>query len=638
MGHYKASCVENSKTEEQEAIAANILPARFKILNLVGRGGMGLVYRAFDQILDRELAVKIMSFDGALDRQLQERFLQEAQTLASLDHINILKCFECGVSPEGYPFHVLEYVDGVSLDAELEKNAFLSPKRFFEVFSQVAAGLAHAHSKQVVHRDLKPGNILLSKEKDGFCVKIIDFGIARVLRPESEEKKNLSSTTQTLTNTGKLLGSPAYMSPEQCKGQQATSLSDIYSLGCIMYECLCGRAPFEVRSAMEIMYKHMQEIPPSLQMKAKSPQAKRLALLIDRCLEKEPASRIQSVEQISHELKEIFASDLELDEFVAVEGREKNHKRRVFIGVGVLTILALLLLGMQIRYQSQADIEVKSFSTLSKEEESELRARENKVEGLFLRLNRKQSILDQKALLETLVENAQELSGLYVRAAERSKAGELLERVLELLERRVNGSNNYALLESRLYFTMALVHDGNEEKSENNFYQALISAQEASNYAASRKQEEIIRKSRIKYRLSRRNWAGAREDFSAIQAIWKEQKLPLKNDLESDHTLVASNGYLQAIAACAVIRDPEEKILALTLAADICEYEISRESSSFPARALSQCLQGMNSVPKTRESKELISRLYGLLARAEDLLSEPELAAQHRQKAAELLK
>ncbi len=296
------------------------LPGRYVILELVGQGGMGLVFRAEDKHLGRDVAIKVLNFEGSKDADLQERFSREAKVLASLDHPNIVKLLAWGLSENGNPYQVIEFLEGGTVSLEIGNGKRLKPARFFEIFSPVLDGLQHAHSRGVVHRDLKPSNIMFSLADDKVRPKIVDFGIARVQLSDS-------AMGNTLTQTGHLLGSPIYMSPEQCKGEKASQLSDIYSLACVMYEALTGQPPHKGETAMELMYKHMTEIPLSLESIASGAASKRLGRLIDRCLAKDPSMRPQSAADVLAELKTIFESQLDTSSIFAPEAKIERDKR-----------------------------------------------------------------------------------------------------------------------------------------------------------------------------------------------------------------------------------------------------------------------------------------------------------------------
>ncbi|MBX9691494.1 MAG: serine/threonine protein kinase, partial [Cyanobacteria bacterium] len=292
---------ETKQQESKTFLVGEVFDTRYKIMSLIASGGMGELYHAIDQELQREVAIKVMRAEFCSSEDSRERFFKEAKALASLDHPNIVRIFRFGIDEWDEPFLVMEFVQGESLAQELARTGKLSPEKFLFVFTEVLNGLVHAHKNKLVHRDLKPGNIMISA--DSASAKIIDFGIAKTIAPQAADAGN-----QTKTNT--MIGTPHYMSPEQCKGERGSKLSDIYSIACIMYEALSGHTLYQGDSAFEIMYKQMSEAPPRLLAAAKTEKEKTLAALIDRCLEKEPSRRPQSVEEIRDVFKELIAADL----------------------------------------------------------------------------------------------------------------------------------------------------------------------------------------------------------------------------------------------------------------------------------------------------------------------------------------
>jgi serine/threonine protein kinase len=325
------------KAQESEASLQFMVgcPERYEIKALLGKGGMGIVVRARDNELNRDVAIKALLFEASSARDSQERFLKEAKALAILNHPNIIQIYSSGLNVHGQPFIVMEFLEGISLAQKL-KAGRLNTQSFFACITQVLSGLEHAHKSQIVHRDIKPSNIMLCRDSEGHeTYKIIDFGIARVkLSPEQAATK--------LTASNSILGSPTYMSPEQCRGQRGNHLSDIYSLGCLMYECISGAPPLLGDNALETMYMHINVPPPSLSSRARSPEAKQLGTLVDRCLEKAPEARPQSVSQIAGEMAALVNSDIDrVDPFSA---RHISLTKRSVLA-GCVSILVVLLLG-----------------------------------------------------------------------------------------------------------------------------------------------------------------------------------------------------------------------------------------------------------------------------------------------------
>ncbi|MGB3259375.1 protein kinase domain-containing protein, partial [Paenisporosarcina sp.] len=218
------------------------ISGRYKVLEMIGGGGMSNVYLAHDMILDRDVAIKVLRYDFSNEDDLHRRFQREALSATSLTHPNIVNIFDVGEDGDLH-YLVMEFVEGKTLKQYITDSAPLSPSEAVEIMKQLTSAIAHAHQNQIIHRDIKPQNILM----DGtHHVKITDFGIAMAL----------SATSFTQTNS--VLGTVHYLSPEQARGGTATKKSDIYALGIVLYELLTGKLPFSGESAVSIALKHLQ--------------------------------------------------------------------------------------------------------------------------------------------------------------------------------------------------------------------------------------------------------------------------------------------------------------------------------------------------------------------------------------------
>lgn len=228
------------------------IDGRYRIDGLIGAGGMGTVYRATRLLIGDEVAIKILHQDHG-DAHSSERFRREAQAAARLKHPNAVSIYDFGISTDGLQYLVMEFVEGISLRERLNHGP-LEFATATEVISQVCAALDEAHRRQIIHRDIKPDNIILHSSAAGLRVKVLDFGIAK-LRDE---------TAGHLTQTGSVMGTPHYMSPEQCLGEELDPRADIYSVGIVLYEMLCGRVPFNSPVSTAVVVQHVSQAPPSL--------------------------------------------------------------------------------------------------------------------------------------------------------------------------------------------------------------------------------------------------------------------------------------------------------------------------------------------------------------------------------------
>ena len=260
--------------------------SQYEILDQLGSGGMGVVYKARDQRLQRLVALKFLSPGLSADQELKRRFLQEAKAIASLDHPNVCTIFEIAEPEAGQLVIVMPFYEGETLRQKLARGP-LSLSQALDYALQIAEGLAHAHATGVVHRDIKPANIVVTS---GGRVKILDFGIAKLSHPDTD-----------LTRTGAVLGTVAYMSPEQSRGEAVDQRSDLWALGVVLYEMITGRAPFTADSLHAMFYavqwRHPEEIT------ARQPEVPgALETLVHRLLEKEPVHRYQDAISVAAEL------------------------------------------------------------------------------------------------------------------------------------------------------------------------------------------------------------------------------------------------------------------------------------------------------------------------------------------------
>ena len=266
-----------------------VLNGRYELHRPLGRGGMADVFLARDQLLDRPVAVKVLFPEFATDPSFVERFRREATAAANLSHPHIVGVYDWGEAGGTY-YIVMEYVDGRTLSEILRSEGPLHPDRAADIGADVAAALGFAHRNGVVHRDVKPGNVLINQAGQ---VKVADFGIARAISHNADEN---------LTQVGTVMGTATYFSPEQARGDVVDPRSDIYSLGCVLYESVVGRPPFTGDSPVAIAYQHVQEAPvPPRQLSSQLPPA--MDAIILKCLAKNPANRYPSAEDLRADLR-----------------------------------------------------------------------------------------------------------------------------------------------------------------------------------------------------------------------------------------------------------------------------------------------------------------------------------------------
>jgi eukaryotic-like serine/threonine-protein kinase len=269
-----------------------LLGGRYELDGVVGRGGMAEVYRARDIRLDRIVAIKTLRADLARDQIFQARFRREAQSAASLNHPNIVAVYDTGedmATGVPVPYIVMEFVDGRTVRDLLQDGHRLLPERSLEIIDGVLRALDYSHQAGIVHRDIKPGNVMVTRNGD---VKVMDFGIARAM----------SDAQATMTQTAQVIGTAQYLSPEQARGERVDSRSDLYSTGCLLYEMLTGRPPFTGDSPVAIAYQHVREdpIPPSRVDPDVPPWADAIVL---KAMAKSPADRYQTAADMRADLQ-----------------------------------------------------------------------------------------------------------------------------------------------------------------------------------------------------------------------------------------------------------------------------------------------------------------------------------------------
>ncbi len=334
----------------------------YEIIALLGKGGMGEVYRARDERLGRDVAIKVLPADFAKDADRLKRFEQEARATSALNHPNILTVYDVGTH-DGAPYIVEELLDGEELRAQLQEGA-IAPKKAIEYARQISEGLAAAHAKGIVHRDLKPENLFVTANGR---VKILDFGLAKLQPQPNEAVDSQAATQKKITDPGTVMGTVRYMSPEQVRGQDVDHRSDIFSFGVILYEMLSGQRTFAGESAVEVMNAILKEEPPDLS-ETNTKISPALEKIVWRCLEKKPERRFQSASDLGFALDTLTGSTgvpparvqpdttpYPAGETPALPVQTPALSRRIWMIVSAVLLLGLLLaLPFAVKYLRQS--------------------------------------------------------------------------------------------------------------------------------------------------------------------------------------------------------------------------------------------------------------------------------------------
>jgi eukaryotic-like serine/threonine-protein kinase len=310
------------------AFSGELIAGRYELEQQVGSGGMSKVYRAHDRLLERTVALKILHEHYSKDDEYVERFRREARAVAQLAHPNVVTVIDRG-EHEGRQYIVFEYVDGENLKQLVQREGALPPKQVVELGLQIASALASAHARGVVHRDVKPQNVILSDEGRP---KVTDFGIAR------------SSDVESVTLTGTVMGTSEYISPEQARGESVDFRSDVYSLGAILYELSTGEVPFQGENPISVAMRHLHEPVPSARARRREVPT-RLDAAIRRTMAKDPEERFGSMDELIAELEACLRGLGDGEETIVlpapVRPRRGRRGARRFVRALVLSLLAL---------------------------------------------------------------------------------------------------------------------------------------------------------------------------------------------------------------------------------------------------------------------------------------------------------
>ena len=328
-------------TRMEDPFVGTTLANCYEIQSVIGQGGMGIVYRARHTLMERTVAIKMLQSQLISDSLSVKRFQHEAKAASKIDHPHVIKINDFGISPTGQPFIVMDYLEGISLADVIKKDGQLSVERTIRIITQACDALNHAHNQGVVHRDLKPTNIVLVTYDDEVdFVKVVDFGVAKLMNSGPEGQK--------LTQAGEVCGSPVYMSPEQCLGMELDPRSDIYSMGILIYETLTGKLPLIGKTMVDTMSKHINEMP--MRFSEARPDLyipERLEAIIFKALSKDPEHRPSTMDELKTDLEMAIPrpgrSQVLRTSPVPQPGTTET-KEPLRLGKGIITALATLLL------------------------------------------------------------------------------------------------------------------------------------------------------------------------------------------------------------------------------------------------------------------------------------------------------
>lgn len=313
-GDEEQSCPEDGTQLVQvgkDPLLGCLLDEKYRVLCQVGKGSMGVVYKAIQESTGREMAIKLLNNFMGDNSDSVKRFHREAKAVSRLNHPNIIRLYDFGVLEDGQPYIVTEFLKGRTLAQLLQTLGFLPLDQALPIFEQVCKAVGEAHRSRVMHRDIKPDNVfLLETEGSGasekYNVRVLDFGVAKLFT-------ETGNSSASLTVEGKVCGSPAYMSPEQCKGQEVDYRSDLYSLGVLIFETLSGKRPFTAQDLMALMLMHVnKEVPALATVQSSVKFHAELEKVVHKALSKNPNERQQSAEELWEDLR------------AASEGRSKT--------------------------------------------------------------------------------------------------------------------------------------------------------------------------------------------------------------------------------------------------------------------------------------------------------------------------
>lgn len=326
------TCPQDGTPHDVQEQLDDLFSTNYEFLGTIGTGGMSVIYKARQLLLDKTVAIKMLH-SHLLNENSIMRFQREAKAASSMKHPNVIAVHDFGISKQGQPYMVMDFIDGKTLAELLSERGALPLPEAMDIFLAVCAALEHAHQNHLLHRDLKPSNIMLRDREDGYDVFLVDFGIAKIIDAES------GGIAQQLTQTGEVMGSPLYMSPEQCMGKKLDQRSDIYSLGCILYEAVVGVPPHRGETMLETIFKHLNEpAVPLHDVRTDITFPDAFEDLVISLLATHPDDRIQTISEVRETLLAIQAGALRGSGVAKSAAAFKLNisKPNAFLGTGVL--------------------------------------------------------------------------------------------------------------------------------------------------------------------------------------------------------------------------------------------------------------------------------------------------------------
>lgn len=319
----------------------DLIGEAYEVLAVLGRGTAGAVYKVRHRMLERVYALKALD-TSRINMNIWHRFQNEAQVISRINHPNIVAVYNFGLHNNEVPFYVMDYVEGRDLSQRLAEEGQFKINEILPVFIQVCSALAHTHQKGIIHRDVKPENLLLLNVPPETIpsVKVVDFGIAK---QSTEDRKLL----QQLTSKGEVFGTPYYMSPEQSLGERIDSRSDIYSLGCTLYEAVCGRPPFRGRNSVETMLMHQKEEPPALAANTNQAVPPALEEIMQKMLAKAPADRYRNMDLLGRDLSLVLqGKDMPINPYGTIVPNQNMEQQSLEVGDKRSTKGNIVILGL----------------------------------------------------------------------------------------------------------------------------------------------------------------------------------------------------------------------------------------------------------------------------------------------------